>query len=392
MSEQTTNEQQSTQEQVASLANPFSEESWVDTSVKVDEQASQSAPAQQQQQQSQQQVEEEIYDANEYLKQQLGFEDWDSAKSQIEELRKSREQGAELKFENEDSRKFYEYAKENKEEELIKFLEEKRKIDKLSNAEIKDANTAAEIVKLSMYQKNKDLEPSEIDFLFNERFQKPEKPAQKFDELDDDYAERVSNWESKINEIEKRLVIEAKMVKPELEKIKSNLILPDITPRYEEPEVTPEVLEQHKKYMDGYYGSVEDAINSFDGFTTTVKDEGADFSVAYIPSPEEKQQVAQQLKYFAENNLDANMLFADRWVNDDGTINTKQMTKDLFLLQNEGKITQKYVNEAANKRLAQHLKTQSNININGVNNGGGTFTPDNRQSEMDKLAAIMFAK
>jgi len=391
MSEQTTNEQQSTQEQVASLANPFSEESWVDTSVKVDEQASQSAPAQTQQQ-SQPQTEEEIYDANEYLKQQLGFDDWDSAKSQIEDLRKQREQAGELKFENEDSRKFYEYAKENKEEELIKFLEEKRKIDKLSNAEIKDANTAAEIVKLSMYQKNKDLEASEIDFLFNERFQKPEKPAQKFDELDEEYAERVSNWESKINEIEKRLVIEAKMVKPELEKIKSNLILPDINPTYKEPEITPEVLEQQKKYMDSYYGSVEDAINSFDGFSTTVKDEGADFSVAYTPSPEEKQEVAQQLKYFAENNLDANMLFADRWVNDDGSINTKQMTKDLFLLQNEGKITQKYVNEAANKRLAAHLKTQSNININSANTGGGTFTPDNRQSEMDKLAAVMFAK
>jgi hypothetical protein len=116
-----------------------------------------------------------------------------------------------------------------------------------------------------------------------------------------------------------------------------------------------------------------------------------DFNVAYVPSFEEKQIVESQLREFADNNLDANMIFAERWVNPDNSINVKQMTKDLFLLQNEGKITQKYINEAANKRLALHLKKQSNIDLNGTNSGG-TFDPSNQQSEMDKLAAVMFAK
>lgn len=385
MLEQTNNDQNPAIEQEANLVNPFSEESWVDTSVNAGEQS-------QEQEQSQpssspQQSEEEIYDANEYLKEKLGFDDWDSAASQIDDLRKK----PGIEFENEESRKFYEYAKENKEDELIKFLEEKRKIDKLSNAEIKDANTASEIIKLSMLQKNKDLDQSEIDFLFNERFQKPSKPEQKFDELDSEYEERVSAWESRVNEIDRKLVIEAKLAKPELEKIKSNLILPDIFSKPAEVAPTQEELDAQKRYLDSYYGSVNEVVNSFEGFTATVKDEGADFSVAYIPSSEEKQAVADQLKYFAENNLDANMIFADRWVNDDNTINVKQMTKDLFLLQNEGKITQKYVNDAANKRLTMHLKKQSNIQLTGTSNNG-TFSVDNNQSEMDKLAAIMFAK
>ena len=115
-----------------------------------------------------------------------------------------------------------------------------------------------------------------------------------------------------------------------------------------------------------------------------------DFNVAYTPSQEERQIVTEQLREFAENNLDANVIFAQRWVNDDGTLNTKQMTKDLFLLQNEGKIAQKYVNDAANKRLAMHLKKQSNINLSSTNSG--TFSPNVQQSEMDKLAAVMFAK
>lgn len=385
MSTEQTTDQQATTEQEVNLANPFSEESWIDQSVKVDEQTAelnQNQPTQQQQE-----FEEEIVDANEYLKQKLGFDDWDTAINQINELKQQR--GQSLEFENEESRKFYEYAKEQKEEELINFLQEKRKIEKLSNSEIKDANIAAEIVKLNMFQKNKDLDSSEIEFLFNEKFQKPAKPEQKFDELDSEYEERVSAWESKVNEIEKRLIIEAKLAKPELEKFKSNLVLPDINPQPYKP--SQEDLEVYKNYLDNFYGSIDETINSFDGFNATVKDEGADFSVSYVPSYEEKQAVANQLKYFAEHNLDANMIFAERWVNDDNSINVKQMTKDLFLLQNEGKITQKYVNEAANRRLAMHIKNQSNINFSNTSNSG-TFTPDNRQSEMDKLAAIMFAK
>lgn len=385
MSTEQTTDQQATTEQEVNLANPFSEESWIDQSVKVDEQTAELN--QNQSTQQQQEFEEEIVDANEYLKQKLGFDDWDTAINQINELKQQR--GQSLEFENEESRKFYEYAKEQKEEELINFLQEKRKIEKLSNSEIKDANIAAEIVKLNMFQKNKDLDSSEIEFLFNEKFQKPAKPEQKFDELDSEYEERVSAWESKVNEIEKRLIIEAKLAKPELEKFKSNLVLPDINPQPYKP--SQEDLEVYKNYLDNFYGSIDETINSFDGFNATVKDEGADFSVSYVPSYEEKQAVANQLKYFAEHNLDANMIFAERWVNDDNSINVKQMTKDLFLLQNEGKITQKYVNEAANRRLAMHIKNQSNINFSNTSNSG-TFTPDNRQSEMDKLAAIMFAK
>ena len=389
--EQQANEQQTTNEQeIVSLANPFSEESWSDSSVNVDDSNSGAASSTQsdssQQFQTQESSDEEIYDANEYLRQQLGFEDWDSAKSEIEKLRTS----PKLDFENETSRKFYEYAKEQKEDELFRFLDEKRKIDRLANAEIKDVNTAADIVKMSMYQKNKELDQSEIDFLFNEKFQKPAKPEQGFDEVDSEYETRVSAWESRINEIDKRLIIEAKLAKPDIERLRSDIVLPDLYPTQSE-DVSPEVLEAQQRYMDNVYSSITESINSFDGFSATVKDEGVDFNVAYVPSFEEKQTVEKQLKEFADNNLDANMIFAERWVNSDNSINVKQMTKDLFLLQNEGKITQKYINEAANKRLALHLKKQSNIDLSGTNSGG-TFNPNNQQSEMDKLAAIMFAK
>ena len=384
MSEQETTEQQTLEQ--ANLSNPFSEQNWAEPEVKETGSNEQFQP-QQDQPQSQEEAEEEIYDANEYLKQKLGFDDWDTAAQEIEQLKKSKESPS-LTFENEQSRKYYEYAKENKEEDLLAFLQEKKKIDKLANADIKDANTAAEIIKLNMYQKNKELEQDEIEFLFKEKFNIPEKPEQGYDELDSEYESRVSKWESKVNEVEKRLIIEAKLAKPELEKIKSQLVLPDISQN--NPTFTQEEIEAQKKYINDFFVSANEVVNSFDGFSATVKDEGVDFNVAYTPSQEERQIVTEQLREFAENNLDANVIFAQRWVNDDGTLNTKQMTKDLFLLQNEGKIAQKYVNDAANKRLAMHLKKQSNINLSSTNSG--TFNPSNQQSEMDKLAAVMFAK
>jgi hypothetical protein len=385
MSEQATTEQETLDQ--ANLPNPFSEQNWAEPEIKDSGSNEQFQPQQQQQEQQQEEADEEIYDANEYLKQKLGFDDWDTAASEIEQLKKSKDSSS-LKFENEESRKYYEYAKEQKEDDLLAFLQEKKKIEKLANADIKDANTAAEIIKLSMYQKNKELEQDEIEFLFKEKFNIPEKPEQNYDELDSEYEQRVSKWESKVNEIEKRLVIEAKLAKPELEKIKSQLVLPEISPK--QSTFTQEEIEAQKKYINDFFVSANEVVNSFDGFSATVKDEGVDFNVAYTPSQEERQIVTEQLREFAENNLDANVIFAQRWVNDDGTLNTKQMTKDLFLLQNEGKIAQKYVNDAANKRLAMHLKKQSNINLSSTNSG--TFSPNGQQSEMDKLAAVMFAK
>jgi hypothetical protein len=391
----------------ANLPNPFAQENWVDSSPPEDSYETYDANEYLKQQLGidswdaakasldeynrlkNSSEEYETYDANEYIKTQLGFDDWDTAKQQLEELRRAKESG--FQFENEESKKLYEYIRENKEDDLVSFLQEKKQFDRLYNAEVKDAATAADIVKLSMYQKNKDLDKSEIDFLFNEKFSMPAKPQQMADEFDSDYEQRVSAWENRVNEIEKRLVIEAKLAKPELEKYKSSYVLPELNKQtpYEGP--TQEELETRQKVVNKFVSDLDNAAFTFDGFTASVRDEGAEFNVAYTPSIEEQLVVGEQLRYLAENDLNVNMLFADRWVNDDGTVNSRQVARDLFLLQNEGKIMQKYANEAANRRLAMHLKNQSNIHFTNQTQSN-TFAPDNSKSEMDRLAAIMFAK
>lgn len=377
------NTNQTTELQQENLPNPFQEGNWQEAGAPQQALQSQQPSVEQKKQQEEQIAKEE----KNPLKTYLGYEDWETAKSEIEKLKET----PKFDFENEESRKIYDYLKDNKEDELFSFLSEKRKVDKLVNSEVKDINTASDIIKLNMLQKNKELTQDEIDFLFNKQYSIPEKPVQAIDELDEDFEARVASYENKLQSIEKEILIQAKLAKPELEKIKSSLSLPDLYPKQTAEEPTQEELEAKEKYFGNLRNAVSETIKSFDGFQATVKDEEGEFAVNYVPSEEERSLVAEQIDYFVENDLDANYIFAERWVNEDGTINVKQMTKDLLLIQNEGKINQKFVNEAANRRLTSHLRKQSNIVINNESNNG-TFSPDNYQSEMDKLAAIMFAK
>jgi hypothetical protein len=79
-----------------------------------------------------------------------------------------------------------------------------------------------------MAQKYKDLTREEIDYKFNKQFGIPNRPVQKDIETDEEYQDRLSNWESKARDVETELMIEAKLAKPELERFKSELVLPDI--------------------------------------------------------------------------------------------------------------------------------------------------------------------
>jgi len=127
--------------------------------------------------------------------------------------------------------------------------------------------------------------------------------------------------------------------------------------------------------------SVDDTIKSFNGFTVDYKDEEVSLQSAYLPSEDEKKFVATQLKTFAENDFNANVIFADRWVNENGTLNTAKMTKDLALLYSEEKIMQKLVNDGVAKRLSEYRKSTSNIKIG--NQSKGSFKPEgNSQNDM----------
>ena len=389
MSETTTDVQQQEQQpqaeqQQAAAFNPFSESSWIENNQANPSQVDAQPSVPEQTNNQQEEEEEEIVDADAWLKNTFGWENTESAKAELDELRKLRESAStkeEVKFANEASEKFYDLLKEGKEDDLYNFLQEKKRIEKLTSSEVDD-NIAADIIKLNMQKRYKDLTEAEIEYKFNKQFGVPAKPVQQDIETDDEYQERLSNWESKVKDIKTEMMIEAKLAKPELEKLKSELTLPDIKRESQSQGLTQEELEAQAKFVDSFKQSAKNALNSFDGFNVMVKDEEVEIPLSYAVSQEEKSAIEAQISQFAESNFDANAILADRWLTENGELNTNQVIRDLALLQSDGKISQKFVNDAASKRLAEHIRRTSNISVTS-RTPQQTFSPD-QKSDRDK--------
>ena len=376
------------QQQAAPSFNPFSDDSWAPTP-----DAAQEAAARQQVSNatsSPDTEEEEIVDADEWLKREFNWESAEQAKAELEELRQLRESAsteAEIEFANEQSAKLFQLLQEGKEDDLYSFLENKKRIDRLSSADL-NTSTAAEIIKLNMAQKYKDLTQEEINYKFNKDFGIPSRPVQKDIETDEEYQERVSAWEGRVKDVETEMLIEAKLAKPELEKYKSELILPDIQfeTNNQAYEPTQEELEAIEAQINNFKQSAQAALKSFDGFSVSVKDEEVEIPLSYAVSDEERSAVATQLERFADANFDANVLLAERWLKPDANggyeINTQQVVRDLALLNSEGRVNQKFVNDAAAKRLAEYIKRTSNVTVTS-RTAQSTFNPDQR-SDLDK--------
>jgi hypothetical protein len=182
------------------------------------------------------------------------------------------------------------------------------------------------------------------------------------------------------------MFIEAKLARPELEKYKNDLVLPEVEWNTQDnaKQPTPEELEMYGRVLDDFKKSAKQVLDSFDGLTVSVKDEEVDIPLSYSVSEEEKSLISSKMEAFAENNLDANVILADRWLTKDGAVNTSQMVKDLALLYSEGRVGQKFANDAAAKRLAEYIKRSSNVSISS-RTAQNTFNGDStNKTDLDR--------
>ena len=322
-------------------------------------------------------------DFNSYLKEKFGFENAEHALREFQQLKEPTIENA-LKFENEESKKFFTLWKDGKEDDLYSFLTEKKKIEQLSNAEVTSVDVAADIVKFNLQKKYKDLSADEIEYKFNKQFGTPEKPEQGLDETDDEYEVKVANWEKQKRLAEKELIIEAKLLKPELEKYKLNLILPEL-PKAETPSNQPsqDELAKWEEARKQFENNLESSYKSFEGINVTAKNEEVEIPVSFVPTEDEKAALKEQLKSFDQNEY-----FGKRWINEQGQVKVEQMMKDIYLLENYEKAHQKLVNEAAAKMFEHQVKKLSNLEVNG----GRQTTPSLEQvnDEQAKMTQYFF--
>lgn len=320
------------------------------------------------------------FNESDYLKTNYGYENSESLKKELIEIKELREKAktpAEIKFANEESKKFFSYfTEEGKEEELLSHLQTKKLIEKAEKANIENPKEATELLQTYYKFKYKDFDDNEVKDHFNDQYAKPSKPKQTDDIEDPEYKEMVKEWETKCEVIDKRIIRDAKMVKPEFSQFKTQVVLPDIQKPSQSAtkQPTQEELEVAKKAVDEFIQSVDTDLKTLNDFSLTYKDEAVEIPLSYGLTAEEKTAVSDQLKAFAESNFDANAIFASKWVNKDKSLNVSRMTRDLAYLNSQDKIAQKFVDDAVGKRMDKYTKDKKNIHLNGGNgqsqNGG----------------------
>ena len=368
--------------------NPFSDENAPQVQQQVEvaptatnEPAQEAAPPQQEETKVEEQTAStQSFDSNQFIKERFGY---DSVEEAEQEFKKLKEQPS-FEFKDDVSKSLFDAIKEGKADDVYEILNQQKRLEKLTSSEL-TPDLAAEIVKTNIKNKYKDLSADDVELLFYDQHFVPLKPEQGYDESDEDYAGKVKTWQSQADYAERRLMIEAKVIRPELEKLKSEIKLPDIyneAGREAESQEEFEIMQQARSI---YEKTLDSDFQSFSGFNVSVKDEDVEIPISFNVGEDERLAMKNDLADF-----DSDSYFEGRWFTKDGKPNVQQIMADKYLLENREKIFSKIANEAASQRLLAHLKKNGNININQSPTPQGA-KPDLNGTEAERLRMAEWA-
>jgi hypothetical protein len=309
-------------------------------------------------QQQTQQTDYSAFNPDSFIKERFGFDTVDEAEKEFMRLIEEREQAPNFDFSDDASRTLFDAIREGKTDDVYQILNEQKRLDKLTSSEL-TTDIAAEIVKTNIQNKFKDLSADEVDLLFYDQFFVPLKPEQGYDETDEDYAGKLNAWQAQADYTEKRLMIEAKVLRPEIAKLKSEIKLPDIYNEAGREAQYQEEFEYLQQARSIYEKTLDSEFQSFNGFNVSVKDDDVEIPISFNVAEDERLALKQELSDF-----DGEAYLENRWFNEEGKPNVRQIMADKYVLENLPKILQKVANEAASQRLLAHLKKSGNININ----------------------------
>ena len=356
---------------VQSGYNPFSDEVQQPqqpaaevTTAQTNETAPASAPEQTEAQTQQAQPAQETvsepspFDPNQFVRERFGYESVEEAENEIKRLREAPKEPT-IEFSNDLSKTLFEAIREGKADEVYDILNKQKNLERLTSSEV-DAKTAVEIIKTNIQNKYQNLSPDEVDILFYETYNFPPKPTQGIDDTDEEYKASLDQWQNQVNYLEKRMIIDAKVTQPDLQKLKAEIKLPEFSrPESNNEATSQEEFEYLQQARQVYEKTLNAEFNNFKGFEITVKDADVEIPISFNVSEEERVALKNDLSDF-----DSDAYFESRWFNEDGTPNVRQAMQDKYLLENWTKIAQKIANEAASQRLVAHIKGTGNVTIN----------------------------
>ena len=368
--------------------NPFSDDNAPQVQPKIEEAPiltnepiSQEAPPPQEETKVEEQaVSTQLFDSNQFIKERFGY---DSVEQAEQEFKKLKEQPS-FEFKDDVSKSLFDAIKEGKADDVYEILNQQKRLEKLTNSEL-TPDLAAEIVKTNIKNKYKDLSADDVELLFYDQHFVPLKPEQGYDESDEDYAGKVKTWQSQVDYAERKLMIEAKVIRPELEKLKSEIKLPDIYNEAGREAESQEEFEIQQQARSIYEKTLDSDFQSFNGFNVSVKDEDVEIPISFNVGEDERLAMKNDLMDF-----DSDSYLENRWFFKDGKPNIPQIMADKYLLENREKIFSKIANEAASQRVLAHIKRNGNININQSPTPQGA-KPDLNGTEAERLRMAEWA-
>lgn len=325
---------------------------------------------------------EEIVDDIVYLKQQLGYENWEDAKAEIEELRKLKTappKTEEVKFTNEESKKLYQYLREGKEDEVAKYISGRQILKDVDNKPDED--------KLKLYIKlqNPLFDSELIEDEYNSLYTIDEND-EKFKNAEGD-TDQLKLRKEKLR-IQQRIQNDAQKAQEYFSQYKTKIELPDIQPQQA---TVDEGYEEYKastaKSVEVYNSVIAPAIKSLKesdvnlGISVNDESNQMKFDVAIVPEQtdfEKARQGALSVVDFLEKTCyDAN-----------GNFLPAKLQRLILLEQNFDKYAQSIARQAVNAERKRVIEKETPNN--GVRRDYSVMTPEVK-TELDKHAQMAFS-
>jgi hypothetical protein len=289
------------------------------------------------------------------FKEKFGYETPDAAIKEIEELRafKAQPRTPEFTVPDTESAAILRALAAGKREEVWKALDHEMRIERLLGADV-NKDSAVDIVKMGMALKYKDLSPDEINYKFNKQFAVPPEPKQTDLEDDVDFQNRLASWKDQVMDKQMELMIEAKMVKPELQNAKGKLEIPDIETPVDEGYVQYQKMLEENARLDAetkaaYQKITPKAVETKLNF----KDEANKiaFEFQYEPDVEGFKKAVE-----IASNSD---LFWQTFTNPDGTPNREKFLDMIYYATNKEKVLLAALNQSKNATIKASLPDNS---------------------------------
>lgn len=300
------------------------------------------------------------------LKENLGFEDWNTAKTEFETLRKLKENPTSaIQFANDFSATAYDYVVNGKEDDLFEVLKSKRElaaIDKLS---------ADEVIKLNIQYANKHFSKADVQDVFEENYKIPKEPVQTVSEDDTEFEIRHNEWKESEERVKRKIERDSVSAKTNLSQLVPNIVLPKIVKEGERTqEQVQQELDAQKNYDTFFTNEIESNYKNFNGFKTSYKDGNIEVPIVFEVTDEDKTQTKAEILA----DYQKAQFIANRWFDSNGKPNVTQMQEDIYLLKNRDIILQNIAAKSAGTAVDNYVKKKKNVSdfsqSNQDNNGG----------------------